>query len=364
MKRPEEPLETATESPQGPSARGSAAPCRAATSPGEANRGLYLGIDVGGTNIKLGLVDATGEVRARDQIATCEPEGAASAVERIGEACRRMVEVAGVRLEELRGAGLATPGTMDIARGWMLDPPNMPHWSRFPIRDALSSELGLPVAFLNDANAAAFGEYWVGGGANSDSLAMITLGTGVGGGLIVDGRIIHGLHSFGSEIGHMIVDPGPQARLCVWGGGRGELEAYASASAVVARAAERLSDAPQSRLAGVDPLTARAIYESAEAGDTLSLELIDETARILGIAITTLVHLIDPGRVLLGGAMDFGGMASPVGRRFLEGIRSEFLRRAFRVVDQTQIEFATLGSDAGFIGAAGFAHQQLTVDTP
>ena len=317
----------------------------------------YLGVDVGGTNIKLGLIDDSGHVGARRTIPTREEEGAEPAVGRIGAACRALTAEAGIDLSAIRAAGLATPGTMDIERGWMLDPPNMPHWSNYPVRDALARELGLPVAFLNDANAAAYGEFWVGSALEADSLAMLTLGTGVGGGLIVNGQIIHGLHSFGSEVGHMVVDPREDARQCVWGGGRGELEAYASASAVVARAEEQLSQFPSSLLRDVSPLTARAIFEAAEAEDALSLQLIDETARILGVAITTLVHLIDPGCVLLGGAMNFGGSQSRVGQRFLEGIRSEFRRRAFSVVAETTIDFATLGGDAGFIGAAGYARQ-------
>ncbi|HFB97860.1 MAG TPA: ROK family protein, partial [Bryobacterales bacterium] len=289
---------------------------------------LFLGIDVGGTNIKLGLVRDDGRVVGEMQVPTREPEGPEAGVERMAEAARKLVGQADLGLSDVTAAGLATPGSMDLERGWLLQPPNMPHWCEFPIRDRLAERLGRPVVFLNDANAAAYGEFWQGSGAGAESLVMLTLGTGVGGGIIVAGELVHGRHSFGSEIGHMIVDPSPDARTCVWGGGRGELEAYASASAVVARTRERLESHPSSRLAAADPLTARSVFEAAEADDPLALEIIDETADILGIAITTLVHLIDPGRVVLGGAMDFGGPDHPVGQRFLGRIRRVFHERA------------------------------------
>ena len=123
---------------------------------------------------------------------------------------------------------------MNIPAGMIHDPTNLPHWRFFPIRDVLCRDLGMPVAFNNDANVAAYGEFWVGSGREAKGLILLTLGTGVGGGIIVDGVVVEGVNSFGAECGHIIVDSRPDARLCVWGGGRGELEAYASASAVAA----------------------------------------------------------------------------------------------------------------------------------
>jgi glucokinase len=171
--------------------------------------------------------------------------------------------------------------------------------------------MGLPVAFTNDANAAAFGEFWVGSGRQYDGLILLTLGTGVGGGIIVGGMAIEGVNSFGAECGHIIVDSRPDARLCVWGGGRGELEAYASASAVADRAEKLLAEGRVSaltkRLAKGESMSTLMLAEEAEAGDELALEVILEAATYLGIGIVTLVHTIDPGAVILGGAMNFGG---------------------------------------------------------
>ncbi|MGN6133398.1 MAG: ROK family protein [Aureliella sp.] len=325
---------------------------------------FFFGVDVGGTNIKIGLVDDAGATLDFQEIETNEPEGPQQAVDRIAQTCRQIVERTGVDQGLIQRLGLGTPGTMDIPRGVFVEPPNLPNWYHFPIRDAVSTACGLPVSFINDANAASFGEFWVGTGAKVNSLILLTLGTGVGGGIIVDGHLISGANSFGSECGHIIVDSRPDARLCVWGGGRGQLEAYASASALAQHAEIRLRQnvvSSLTRLAMVGKsITAKRIYEAAEQGDAFALGLIDETAFYLGIGVTTLVHTIDPGLVVLGGAMNFGGSSSPVGRRFLEKVRAVFAERTFsNVLAGTTIDFASLGGDAGYIGAAGFARTQV-----
>lgn len=323
----------------------------------------FLGVDVGGTNIKIGLVDDLGQTLGFEEIETHEADGPQQAVERIGQTYNQIALRAGAPRETIARVGLGTPGTMDIPRGIFLEPMNLPNWHHFPIRDSVSSACGLPVSFINDANAASYGEFWIGTGAKVESLILLTLGTGVGGGIIFDGHLINGVNSFGSECGHVIVDSHPDARLCVWGGGRGQLEAYASASAVAQRAEEGLRAGATSTLIRLamagKAITAKRVYEAAELGDEFSLSIIDETAHYLGIGITTLVHTIDPGLVVLGGAMNFGGPKSSVGRRFLEKIRSVFAERTFpNVLAGTKIDFANLGSDAGYIGAAGFARKQ------
>ncbi|MBM3999798.1 MAG: ROK family protein [Planctomycetes bacterium] len=325
----------------------------------DAKRPLFVGVDVGGTGIKFGIVDDAGRTLGKFRIDTHEDRGPADAVDRMRQAIDGQVADLGVPAGDVVAIGLGTPGTMDIPRGMIVTPPNLPHWRHFPIRDALSRACGRPVSFANDANAAAYGEFWVGSGRGSRSMIMLTLGTGVGGGIIVDGMSIDGINSFGSECGHIIIDSRDDARLCVWGGGRGELEAYASASAVTQRTRELLDAGRTSSLRercrheDVSPLM---VAEEANRNDALALEVIDETARYLGIGIVTLVHTIDPGMVVLGGAMDFGGHSAAAGRRFLESVRREFRRRAFDVVvDTTRIDFASLGGDAGYIGAAGIA---------
>ncbi|MEZ6087399.1 MAG: ROK family protein [Pirellulaceae bacterium] len=329
----------------------------------QAARPLFWGVDVGGTNIKIGLVDERGRTVRFETLATREADGAQAAVDRIASHCRAVEEELGLGADDVPVVGLGTPGSMDIPSGYLLDPPNLPHWWNFPIRDAVAEATGRPVAFINDANAAAYGEFWVGTGRRQANMVLLTLGTGVGGGVVVNDELIEGTNSFGSECGHVIVDPSPTARLCVWGGGRGHLEAYASASAVVDRTRERLTAGGTSSLSGTlggsdTELTAKEVYRAAEQGDSLALEIVDETAFWLGVGISSIIHIIDPGLVVLGGAMDFGGSASPVGQRFLERIRKEFRSRTFaHVADGTTIDFASLGGDAGYLGAAGYARK-------
>lgn len=351
---------------------------------------FFLGVDVGGTNIKIGLVDQAGHTLGTASISTRAEQPAQQAIDRSAQACRRIAQEAGVDWSAVAAAGLGVPGPMSLPKGCLLNPSNLPGWHNFYAQAALQKALGIPVSFINDANAAALGEAWIGAAADHASLAMFTLGTGVGGGLITEGHLINGVNSFGSEMGHMVVDSSPDARLCVWGGGRGQLEAFASASAVAAQATRGVQAGVDSILcrlqevraaaagpAGGEPtddyhsdkdytdtaaeeITAKDVYLAALAGDEFALELVDEAAFYLGIGVTTAVHLIDPGIVLLGGAMDFGGKSCPIGRRFLKGVIDEFQRRTFaNVAAGTHIDYATLGSDAGYIGAAAFARQKL-----
>ena len=318
---------------------------------------LFLGVDVGGTNTKIGLVDNVGNTFGFVSIETEEPRGPADAMQRVVKASKKMLASIGLTLEQISRVGLGTPGSQDIPKGMLIAPPNHPHWHNFPIVACLEKEIGLPVSFANDANAAGWGEFWIGTGAKFSSMVLLTLGTGVGGGIIIDNKLVVGHNSFGGECGHLIIDPSPDARLCAWGGGRGHLEAYASASAVAMRAKEKIANGAKSLLS--DPtkeVTAKAIFEAANLNDELALEIIDSTADYLALGITTMVHMVDPGLVVLGGAMNFGGSNSPIGRRFLARIQATFQERTFEYVfNGTTIDFASLGGDAGYLGAAGIA---------
>ncbi len=331
--------------------------------PADAKPPFYWGVDIGGTGIKFGLVDDEGQTIAYERIPTQESEGPEAAVRSITQVIQSHEQDLQIRDNDTR-IGIGAPGPMNLADGCLVAPPQLPSWWGFPIRDAVAESLRRPATLLNDANAAAFGEYWLGSGREYQSMVLLTLGTGVGGGVIVDGELINGQNSCGSECGHIIVDSSPAAQLCVWGGGRGHLEAYASASGVVQRTRQRLTDGEQSSLSGLlggndDELTAKKVYEAAVNGDHLALDVIDDTACWLGIGVTTLVHTIDPGSVVLGGAMDFGGQDSPIGQRFLTGISNEFQKRTFDYVFAgTTIGFATLGGDAGYLGVAGYARKQ------
>jgi glucokinase len=320
---------------------------------------FFVGVDVGGTNMKIGLVDDVGHTFGFKSIPTEEPKGPEDAMTRAAATTRELIQSLGLQPRQFVRVGLGTPGSMDIPKGLLVEPPNHPHWWNFPIRDCLAGKLGLPVSFANDANAAAAGEYWVGTGKIDRSMALLTLGTGVGGGIICDDHLINGENSFGSECGHIIVDSRSDARLCVWGGGKGHLEAYSSASAVAARAGELVGSHPDSPLAAVEgEITTLDVFNAAEQSDALALELIDYAADYLGIGIATLVHCVDPGMVVLGGAMDFGGHEHASGRRFLEKIRASFHERTFDYVFAgTKLDFAVLGGDAGYLGAAAIARQ-------
>ena len=326
-------------------------------------RPRFLGFDVGGTNIKLGLVDDLGRPIAHTKIVTEEEQGPREAVKRARAAVEEMRAGIGLKLADLAAVGLCVPGTMDIPRGMFLQPHNLPHWHYFPIRECVAEAFGLHTAFANDANAAAYGESWVGSGQKYHSIIMLTLGTGVGGGIIIGDLSVDGENSHGSECGHIIIDTSSTARMCGCGQA-GHLEAYCSATALVARTHELLAKGRASSLAhrtsDLSPLTALMIAEEADRGDSLSFEVIMELATWLGLGIVSLMHTIDPGAVILGGAMNFGGHDHSVGRRFLEHVRDIVRKRAFPIPAQrTVIDFASLGSDAGYIGAAGIARLEF-----
>lgn len=332
----------------------------AITSLASARPPFFWGIDVGGTGIKIGLVDDLGQTLAFENLPTREAEGPTAAMQRVAALVHDVEDRFGTAAQTQR-IGLGAPAPMDLKRGYLVEPPQLPSWANFPIRDTVAKLLGRPVTFLNDANAAAYGEFWLGSGRSSTSMILLTLGTGVGGGIIVENELINGVNSFGSECGHIVVDSSPTAQLCVWGGGRGQLEAYASASGVVARTRQRLEQGVVSSLSSphAGDLTSKRVYEAAVDGDPLAIEIIDETARWLGIGVTTFVHTIDPGLVVLGGAMDFGGPQCAIGQRFLAGVDAEFKQRTFEnVYAGTDIRFAQLGSDAGYLGVAGYARKE------
>lgn len=320
---------------------------------------FYAGIDLGGTNIKIGVVDDRGRSLGWHSVPTQVPLGAEDASRRMGEALRHVASVARLEVSRISRVGLGTPGTMDIPKGMLLDPPNLPGWDNFPIRDRVSHHCGLPVTYANDAGAAAYGEFWVGGAAAYSSMVLFTLGTGIGCGIIVGDLSIDGEHSHGAECGHLIIDMNDDARVCSCER-RGHLEAYCSATAVIKRTQEALAAGRKSsltaRLANQEALTPLLLAEEVERNDPLALEIILETARYLGVGVVSVMHTIDPSCVLLGGAMTFGGNGSSLGRKFLERVREEVRRRAFPVLaNETIIDYATLGGDAGYIGAAGLA---------
>jgi glucokinase len=316
----------------------------------------YLGIDLGGTNVKSGVVDDGGRVLSHVSLPTHAALGGLAGVEHLADAGRRAVEASGVAWDQIEGVGLGSPGTMDIPAGMLLDPPNLPGWQNLPIRDLLGERLGKPTVLQNDANAAAFGESWTGAGRGVSSLVLFTLGTGIGGGIIIDGLIHEGRHSHGAECGHIIIEM-DGGRVCSCGQ-VGHLEGYASATALVKRAHEALeaSETPsRMRQLAHDQITSRAIAEAAAAGDALADRLMRDTARYLAVGAVSMMHTIDPDLILFS-----GGMIN-AGQPLLDEIRRNVRQMAFPIpAARTRIEFALLGEEAGFVGAAGWARKVLS----
>jgi glucokinase len=317
----------------------------------------FLGIDLGGTNIKSGVVDDDGRPVSFVGIETHAERGPSVGLDNLAEAGHQAVARSGLSWSEIAAVGLGSPGTMDIPGGMLLEPPNLPGWINVPIRQRLAEKFQKPTVLQNDGNAAAYGEYWVGAGRNTQSLVMFTLGTGIGCGIIDHGRIIEGRHSHGAECGHIIIQA-DNARQCSCGA-YGHLEAYASATSLVKRTVEAL-DRDRDEVSSLRPLlaqgrlTAKSIHQAAEAGDRLAVRLMRDTARYLAVGAVSVMHTIDPDLVLFGGGMIAAGPG------FLDNIRADIRRMAFPVpAAKTRVAYAELGGDAGFIGAAGCARLSI-----
>ncbi len=329
----------------------------------EAQSPLFVGIDLGGTNIKVGVIDDQGRTLSYHTTKTLVERGPEDGAKRIAEAALEAIGKAGLTRGDIARVGLGSPGTMDIPGGRLLDPANLPGWKYFPLRDRVAEHAKLPVTFANDATSAAYGEFWIGTGRDFKSMVLLTLGTGIGCGIIVGDLLLDGEHSHGGEFGHSIVDLDDNARLCGCGK-RGHFEAYASATAVANRTAEELRNpnrksSIRDRLASGEELDAKLVAEEAMRGDELAKKIVMETARYLAIGIVNLMHTIDPEGILLGGAMTFGGKQADLGRQFLAQVQSEVNLRAYQyVAERTVIDFATLGGDAGYIGAGGIARME------
>jgi glucokinase len=313
---------------------------------------LFAGLDVGGTSMKAGVVDDAGRPLSTPVSMSTEPvRGQEAGLATMAETIRRAVAAAGLTMDQIAAVGVATPGTMDIRAGLILDPPNLKPWRNVPVRQFVADTFKLPTAFQNDANAAAYGEFWAGAGKHLRSMVLFTLGTGVGGGIIIDGRVLEGEHSHGGELGHLKIEP-RTGRVCGCGG-RGCLEAYASATAVVTRTREALAaDSSMSSVLSRTPdlaaLTARDVFLAADAGDRLAEKIVDETAFYLAVGAANAMHTVDPDGICYAGGM------TAAGEPFLDAIRRYLRELAFPVpAAKCQVRYAWLGSDAGYIGAAG-----------
>ena len=332
------------------------------------NASLFLGIDIGGTNVKIGVINDAGESLANTKISTSAELGPAAVMQNIKAASEEVLKQAGTSIPELKAVGVVSPGTMSIKDGMLINPTNLPGWQNFPIRQKFAELFERPTYLNNDANAAAYGEYWAGAAREANSLVFWTLGTGIGCGIIINDVVLNGENSHGGECGHIIIE---MTNGRPWDTGQtGTLEAYASAKALIQRAYEALEEGAKSSLQQLqesgESITPLMIAREAEKGDELSEFLIMETARFLGVGTVTLMHTIDPDTVLFGGAMTFGGNETELGRRFLARIKEEVKLRAFPTpYANTKINFASLGGDAGYFGSAGCARRDwITAGRP
>ncbi len=308
-------------------------------------------MDIGGTNLVVGAVRAddgsiVGEF-TRPAIPSRGPDAIIAelvAMARQSIAAVNSVDQAG----EVVGIGIGAPGPLDISSGVVLLTPNL-GWTDLPLRDLVSEALGLPAVLDNDANCAILGECWVGAGRDSRFAIGVTLGTGVGGGIVFDGKLHHGASDCAGEIGHTTIEMNGRRCGC---GNYGCLEAYASGPAIAMRAIERIRSGDSSVLAAMvsddlDSITAQTVYAAAHDGDELALEVVRDTAQYLGTGIANLLNIFNPDTVLV-----MGGVTG-AGERLFEPLRREVARRAFRpAVDACRIIPGVLPGCAGVIGAA------------
>lgn len=316
----------------------------------------FVGVDIGGTSIKAGVVSSQGETISRLSAPSALNCSRDTGMENLFQTIEGAVSLSQLSWEEIGGIGVASPGTMDIAAGIVYHPFNMPGWENLPLRDIVSERFKKPAILQNDANAAAYGEYWIGAARDAHSLMFWTLGTGIGGGIVIDGKILTGAHSHAGECGHIIIqmEGGPSSEHGI----HGSLELYAGARAMVRRCEAALASGARSIIADElqqgQKLTPLLIAVCASQGDQLADRLIMETGRYLAIGTVNIMHTINPEVVLIGGAMTFGRETTELGRRFLAKVREEVRAHTFPIPgERTRIEYASLGKDAGYIGAAG-----------
>ncbi len=318
------------------------------------NDGRYIvGVDLGGTSINVGIVPFDGSrVLAMRSSPTGADKGPKHVVDRIitmiREAMRDAAKEASIPDDGFIGIGLGSPGPLDRATGTVIETPNL-GWRNFPLRDLVSNAIGLPGELDNDANCATLGEWWAGAAQGIDHVIGVTLGTGIGGGIVFGGRIFHGVSDAAGEIGHMSIDSTGRKCKC---GNYGCLEAYASGPAIAARAVEGLLSGEDSLLLSlvdgdISRITAETVYEGIVAGDTFAKEVMRDTAKFLGAGIANLINLLNPEIVVISGGV------TRAGDQLLEPLRNEVRRRAFRpAFESCQIVTSELGNRAGVIGAA------------
>jgi len=301
-----------------------------------------FGIDLGGTTVKIAFFNESGTMLDAWQIPTRTENGGEYILPDIASAVKTYLEEKKIDRSLVIGAGLGVPGPVNSA-GVVNKCVNL-GWGVFNVAQTLSELTGLPVRAGNDANVAALGEYWKGGGAGSDSIVMVTLGTGVGGGIVLDGHLLHGAHGSGGELGHMVQEPG-ETELCGCGK-QGCVEQYCSATGVVTLAKRYLAaNGEDSSLRSDERLTAKAVFDAAKDGDGAAKRILEQYYDHLGRFLASMCCVVDPDVVVLGGGV------CKAGQMLLEGIRPYFDKYVFHAARNVRFALAKLENDAGAYGA-------------
>ncbi len=309
-----------------------------------------IGIDLGGTYIKGAALDLAGKILSEGKIETEVAQGQERVLENVARLVADLRKSS--RLQSLAGVGLGVPGALDFKEGRIIESPNFPGWDNFPIRSQMEKAVGVPVIIENDASAAAMGERWIGAAQNIDNFLLITLGTGVGGGLVLGGRLWSGETGKAGEVGHMKITPDGPPCGC---GSIGCLEVYASSTALVRMAREEWRRGQGSVVPPAEWITSLDLADAAEHQDPIAVAVFEKMAYYLGIGIANVANLLDIHHFILSGGV------SNAFHLFEEPLRQEVARRAFGMPPQEAlkrivIRRALLGESAGMIGAGHLVH--------
>ncbi|MDC3413394.1 ROK family glucokinase [Aquibacillus sp. 3ASR75-11] len=319
----------------------------------------YIGIDIGGTSVKMAFVDNNGSMMDKWEIPTNKMEKGAHVPLEIWASIVENMDQNNISKQDVAGIGVGAPGFVHPITGIISEAVNI-GWKNFDLRNEMETISGLPTYVDNDANIAALGENWKGAGRKSDYLIAVTLGTGVGGGIIANGKILKGVNGTAGEIGHMTVDPSGIRCNC---GRKGCLETIASATGIVRKAKEGMKQNKHSMLTVHDrkegDISAKDVFAMAEKGDQLANQIVEDITNTLGLAISNLAIAINPSKIVIGGGV------SKAGESLLKPLRKAFDKHALpRISKECEFVIAQLGNDAGVFGGAYIVKQAMKMGEP
>jgi glucokinase len=314
-----------------------------------------LAVDLGGTKIIAAVILSGGKIVSRNYVLTLADKGPKAVIDRLLSVVSGAMAQAKLKASEPSGIGIAAAGIINIKEGVVTTSPNLPKWRDVPLRDIVADRMGMVTYLINDASAAALGEHRFGVGKGVNNLVYLTVSTGIGGGIIIDGKLYSGTDGCAGEIGHMIIEANGPLCNC---GNLGCLEALASGSAVAREAVRRIKQGEKSSIAELvggrlESINAEIVASAARQGDPLACDVIAKAANYLGIGLTNLVDIFNPELIVAGGGM------SKMGNMLLKPARKVVKERAFKLPAQTvRIVRSRLGSNAGIIGAATYVFEQ------